>query len=140
MSLDLIDLRAKISPDTASALAAIAKSRDKDVSALVREVVEAWVLKQLTMAAELLAEAQKTTHTRRAYRKPISPVRRAAIYHRDGGVCAYCKAALDRDGNWHLDHVVPRVRGGSDADDNLKLACPACNLSKAARVVGSLAS
>jgi hypothetical protein len=29
-----------------------------------------------------------------------------------------------------IDHIMPRARGGSDAEDNLWLACRACNLFK----------
>lgn len=35
---------------------------------------------------------------------------------------------------FHIEHVIPRVLGGSDNTDNLALACPSCNLHKADRV------
>ncbi len=51
---------------------------------------------------------------------------------RDGGWnCRYCGAALDAD-NWHLEHLTPLVRGGSNRLDNLGLSCAGCNLSKGA--------
>jgi 5-methylcytosine-specific restriction endonuclease McrA len=31
---------------------------------------------------------------------------------------------------YHVDHVVPLVRGGSDDPSNLVIACVPCNLSK----------
>jgi 5-methylcytosine-specific restriction endonuclease McrA len=43
--------------------------------------------------------------------------------------CAYCGAADDLT----LDHLIPRLRDGSDAADNLVCACRSCNSSKGAR-------
>ena len=34
---------------------------------------------------------------------------------------------------FHLEHIVPRSRGGKSAFSNLAWACPACNLHKADR-------
>ncbi len=33
----------------------------------------------------------------------------------------------------HLDHVIPRVQGGTDEDFNLVISCPSCNLKKSGR-------
>jgi len=35
---------------------------------------------------------------------------------------------------FHIEHVIPRVRGGTSELGNLALACPSCNLHKADRV------
>jgi 5-methylcytosine-specific restriction endonuclease McrA len=35
----------------------------------------------------------------------------------------------------HLDHIVPRARGGADTAENLQLLCPPCNWRKGARMV-----
>jgi hypothetical protein len=34
---------------------------------------------------------------------------------------------------FHIDHVLPTAKGGSDEEGNLQLACPSCNLSKSDR-------
>jgi hypothetical protein len=39
-------------------------------------------------------------------------------------------------GGFHLDHVVPRTRGGATASENLAYACPHCNAHKWAHVDG----
>lgn len=52
------------------------------------------------------------------------------LVERDGLVCHYCDQPMDYD-DAQIDHVVPRVRGGSDAPINLVLACPSCNHIKA---------
>ena len=52
------------------------------------------------------------------------------LVKRDGLVCHYCNQPIDYD-NAQIDHVIPKVRGGSDAPINLVLACPSCNHIKA---------
>lgn len=44
------------------------------------------------------------------------------------GKCYWCGALLDS--SYHLDHVIPISRGGTNDPSNLVLACPPCNLSK----------
>lgn len=50
------------------------------------------------------------------------------LYEEQQGLCAYCGIRLFDE--YHIDHVVPLVRGGSNWPDNLMLACPECNSSK----------
>src|SRR5690349_17636184 len=35
---------------------------------------------------------------------------------------------------FHIDHICPRARGGTDELDNLALTCPRCNLVKGDRI------
>lgn len=71
-------------------------------------------------------------------RRAIASATRKRIRERDGNRCHYCKREgeprwdPDRK-SWHIDHVVPVVHGGTDADENLVLACAACNLRKSDR-------
>jgi len=59
---------------------------------------------------------------------------RIVIYHRDGGTCMKCGVKLSKK-YFHVDHIVPLSRGGAEWDlDNLELSCPACNLTKGAKV------
>ena len=53
-------------------------------------------------------------------------------YERQRGRCYYCDARVGSD--YHIDHVVPLARGGSNTADNLVVACPSCNLSKHTRL------
>lgn len=49
-------------------------------------------------------------------------------YNAQRGKCYYCHKKLgDR---YHVDHIVPIARGGSNGPDNLVVACPTCNCSK----------
>lgn len=56
------------------------------------------------------------------------------LAERDGGwFCAYCHEPLN--GTYHVDHVYPASKGGSDNLENLVLACPPCNWSKNDQVI-----
>lgn len=54
---------------------------------------------------------------------------KAALVERDGEMCVYCEAT----GKLVVDHMVPITLGGTDAEDNLALACKPCNSGKAGR-------
>lgn len=57
----------------------------------------------------------------------LPKVVREAVLARDGKKCAYCKTV---SGKFHIDHIVPVAKGGSDDLTNLTVACAGCNLSK----------
>lgn len=62
-----------------------------------------------------------------------SPERRRAIYERDSWTCQLCMEPVDPDAphrdKWSatLDHIIPRSLGGSNDDENLRLAHLVCN-------------
>lgn len=56
----------------------------------------------------------------------ISPNRHRAILAAHGGVCHYCGSPHAHQ----VDHIVPRIDGGSDDLGNLIAACLPCNLRK----------
>ena len=59
---------------------------------------------------------------------------RAVIYERDGGICMKCGRKVRRK-EFHVDHIVPISRGGSEWDlANLELSCPECNLKKGVKL------
>ena len=65
-------------------------------------------------------------------RRPI-PIRRLSrreVFLRDGYTCQYCGLITK---NLTLDHVIPRVRGGTHVWDNIVSACSKCNHRKAGR-------
>lgn len=47
---------------------------------------------------------------------------------RDEYTCQYCGVIRPRD--LEVDHIIPRIRNGSDRPDNLVAACHACNAAK----------
>src|SRR5262245_16462802 len=49
--------------------------------------------------------------------------------------CEYCRMHQSLQGaTFHVEHVVPRARGGGDDLANLAYVCPSCNLHKSDRV------
>ena len=68
----------------------------------------------------------------------MDPRTRALVRERAGNRCEYCQlhqtesplAAL------HVEHIGPKVHGGTDGLDNLALACIDCNLHKGANLTG----
>ena len=47
------------------------------------------------------------------------------------GLCAYCRAPLKR--GYHVDHIVPLAKGGSNWVTNIQLTCRTCNMRKSAK-------
>jgi 5-methylcytosine-specific restriction endonuclease McrA len=64
--------------------------------------------------------------------KWIRPEKRFAIYLRDEFTCQYCGTDLRSASAEEvtLDHLKPRIKGGSNAESNLVTACRACNSSR----------
>lgn len=49
--------------------------------------------------------------------------------------CEYCRMRQNLQGaTFHIEHIVPKSRGGGDELDNLAWACPGCNLRKSDRI------
>ena len=62
---------------------------------------------------------------------------RQLVEARAGGACEYCRLLQAATGiTFHIEHVVPRSRGGQTVMSNLGLSCPGCNLAKAERTAG----
>lgn len=60
--------------------------------------------------------------------------RQEKVATRAANRCEYCKIHQSLQGaTFHIEHVVPRARGGPDDLHNLALACPSCNLHKSDR-------
>ena len=46
--------------------------------------------------------------------------------------CAYCGKELSL---FHVDHIIPICKGGTNENSNLTLSCPKCNLSKGSKLL-----
>jgi 5-methylcytosine-specific restriction endonuclease McrA len=53
------------------------------------------------------------------------------IFDQQKGKCAYCRVSLQS--GFHIDHIKPLAKGGSNRPSNLQLCCADCNHSKQAR-------
>src|SRR5713101_6270849 len=62
---------------------------------------------------------------------------RQLVEARAGGLCEYCRLLQAATGvTFHVEHHVPRSRGGQTLMSNLALSCPGCNLAKAEATSG----
>ena len=83
-------------------------------------------------------ERNKNRHNRRrdknffSYRadryRTVSAQDLAALWKRQRGRCALTGRRLDKTA--HLDHIVPRAKGGADDIENLRWVCDEANLAK----------
>ena len=67
----------------------------------------------------------------------VEKVSRVVVYERDAGKCHICVKKAPKRG-WHLDHIIPLVRGGEHSYQNVAVACPKCNMRKQAKAGGQL--
>ena len=62
---------------------------------------------------------------------------REQVKQRAGFRCEYCQTSEWLHGiEGEIDHIIPRVEGGTGKSDNLCLACTACNGYKQAKTTG----
>jgi 5-methylcytosine-specific restriction endonuclease McrA len=68
----------------------------------------------------------------------ISAQIRAQVRERAHNACEYCHLHQDDSplAVLHVEHVIPKVHGGSDDVENLALACIDCNLHKGTNLTG----
>ncbi len=59
--------------------------------------------------------------------------KKRSLLKRYGSTCYYCEGRFNPD-DLTLDHVIPRMRGGSNKLSNLVLACEPCNRDKGSDV------
>lgn len=62
----------------------------------------------------------------------MAPAIRDLVRKRAGNACEYCRIPQEATPliSFHIEHIVSRQHGGSDAPDILALACDRCNAYK----------
>lgn len=74
-------------------------------------------------------------HNRRARKRSTggsyTPQEIEAQYKRQKGKCYYCSKKIAK---YHVEHVVPISRGGTNDISNIVLSCPSCNQKKGNRL------
>jgi 5-methylcytosine-specific restriction endonuclease McrA len=62
----------------------------------------------------------------------MEPAIRELVRRRAGNACEYCRIPQEATPliSFHIEHIVSRQHGGSDAPDTLALACDRCNAYK----------
>lgn len=84
---------------------------------------------------EYRLEGERPGDHSRAERRPLSATIRVQVLERDESTCKICGAGLEdidpqfphRKVRLHVDHIVPRSKGGGDEMDNLRTLCSTCN-------------
>jgi 5-methylcytosine-specific restriction endonuclease McrA len=76
---------------------------------------------------------QAQVKKRRTRPAGLNPMQRRAIYERDNGRCGICGNNVDPV-DFHIDHIHPISKGGTDDPENLQCSHPHCNTRKAARI------
>jgi uncharacterized protein (TIGR02646 family) len=66
--------------------------------------------------------------------KKKNPEQRAKIMQMFDNHCAYCGCDLD-DENSTVDHIIPKIKGGTNAYENLYPSCGRCNSLKSDRSI-----
>ncbi|MBX2972027.1 MAG: HNH endonuclease, partial [Flavobacteriales bacterium] len=62
------------------------------------------------------------------------PAKRYQVFQRDGWKCVSCgKNPVEHEIILHVDHIVPRSKGGTDTLENYQTLCDLCNLGKSNR-------
>ncbi len=84
-------------------------------------------------AAPEKAYQKKAVRRARLANVPSERIERNQVYFTWQGLCGICWNMVDPE-NWHLDHIVPIVKGGAHLFSNVQPAHPFCNISKGARL------
>jgi 5-methylcytosine-specific restriction endonuclease McrA len=68
----------------------------------------------------------------------MNPAKRAGVQQRAGHRCEYCLLRQDDSplAVLHVEHIIPRIHGGTDELENWALACIDCNLHKGTHLTG----
>jgi len=96
--------------------------------------------RKVAKLAQAYAAAERAYRELASGREPISQKERVQIIALFQRTCAYCAGSSESDAigpdgrSWHIDHVFPVVRGGTNVAENLVLSCATCNLRKNARL------
>ena len=68
-----------------------------------------------------------------ASRVPVMPAMRWRVFQRDGWKCVACGRTSHDGAILHVDHIVPRSKGGPDTLENFQTLCETCNIGKSNR-------
>ena len=94
----------------------------------VREATRAWYHAN----KDRLRLSRKTAKAMRRAAGVIDATVVSFLMQAQRGKCAVCKTSI-AESTYHLDHIKPLSRGGTNQRTNLQLLCPPCNLSKSAK-------
>lgn len=79
-----------------------------------------------------MTHSKETRHRHKEITSSKYKAQRLRVLARDNHTCQMCGAT---DVALHVDHIVPRVSGGTNDMDNLQTLCAPCNLAKGSKSV-----
>ena len=124
-SAALISARRKANRVKLNAQAAVWRAANRDH---MRAVSRAWY----SANKERLRPYKKAAKAMRRSAGNIDPAVISFLMRAQRGKCVVCKTAI-AERPYHLDHIKPLARGGTNQKTNLQLLCPPCNLAKSAK-------
>ncbi len=86
------------------------------------------VVRSVTRSFKVPSIIRLIKFIRRIYRREV-PFSRKNILTRDGYICQYCGKEANSN-ELTIDHVIPKVQGGSNDWNNVVASCRSCNMSK----------
>lgn len=95
----------------------------------LKEIRSAWYAKN----REKLRPSRKAAKARRRAAGSTDRHTVDALILAQRGRCACCGKSAGHGAPYHLDHIVPVSRGGTNERGNLQILCPLCNLQKHAK-------
>ncbi len=102
--------------------------KDPEVRKAAQERTRQWALDHPEQAR---ANARNAKYKRKNVPGQYTAADIAAIMKAQKRKCAYCRIKLDR--KYHIDHIQPVSKGGTNDRSNLQITCVQCNLGKGAR-------
>ena len=78
-------------------------------------------------------EATRQARDAAASKIPVMPAMRWQVFQRDGWKCVACGRTSHDGAILHVDHIVPRSKGGPDTLENFQTLCETCNIGKSNR-------
>lgn len=97
----------------------------RERAVLVADSDRTWHAETQTFTVPSVVRLRRYVHT--PYRRSV-PVSRRAIFLRDEHRCQYCGKHAE-----NVDHVIPKVQGGTHRWENVVASCRRCNTRKGGR-------
>lgn len=84
---------------------------------------------------------RQRSHRRRSWERAGSGIDVDLLWAESDGYCPDCGTKINRAAKWRqpgfgsVDHIFPLSRGGTHTQDNVRLTCLPCNISKGAKII-----